>query len=345
MNAARALALAALAAFAGCGLFGRPVSDYVPQASAERTWTDLEAEEVREVHRLAALGDLDTARAWLSRLRRRHPQRLGLAFLQQDLECAAGRRAQVFADAVALAEDEPTPEHLLLAARVEDDPQAARARIERALSIDPDSAWAHHALAHRLARDGDWVAAGERVQRALALDPGLLPARRLETMVLARGGDRDLAIAALARWIHNAQRDPLVGAHELDAARLDLAQLLILDDEAEQSRAVLAQLAEPERAGARVELVFAAVEQAQGRPVRALDAARAAGDQDTNEALGDVQEALLQEDWLGDRAAARAAWERVQNHARAGSDLASVLLGLRARAALERLDAAEALRP
>ncbi|HVS19756.1 MAG TPA: hypothetical protein VMT18_14220, partial [Planctomycetota bacterium] len=186
---------------------------------------------------------------------------------------------------------------------------------------------------------GSWVEAGRLLQRALAIDPALIPARRLETMVLARGGDRDEAIAALERWLHNAPRDPLVSARELDEARLDLAQLLILDEEAEEARAVLAQLQEPERAGARVELVFAAVEQAQGRPVRALDAARAAGDQDDRATLSAVQEALLQEDWLGDPAAARAAWVRVLARANEGSDLSSVLSGLRARAALERLDA------
>ena len=243
------------------------------------------------------------------------------------------------------AEAEPDRLHLLAAARVEDDPAAARAWIERALAQAPDDAWAHYALAHREARDGDWVAAGRRLERALAIDPGHIPARRLETMVLARGADRDEAIAALARWLHNAARDPLVSARELDQARLDLAQLLILDEQAEEARAVLAQLEEPERAGARVELVFAAVEQAQGRPVRALDAARAAGDQDPRATLSAVQEALLQEDWLGDRAAARAAWERVLARANEGSDLSSVLSGLRARAALERLGAPGAQQP
>lgn len=344
MNGARALALA-LAALAGCGLFGRPVNDYVARPDAGPPFTEVEAEEVREVHRLVAVGDLDTARAWLARLRQRHPERLELSFLFQDLECIAGREAALRAAARSQAEAVPVALNLLLAARVEDDPLAARAQIERALELEPDNVWAHYALAHSLARGGEWVAAAERVQRALAIDPGHLPARRLETMVLARGGDRGDAIAALARWIHNAERDPLVSAPDLDSARLDLAQLLILDGEAEQARAVLAQLAEPERSGARVELVFAAVEQAQGRPVRALDAARAAGDQDGRVALGDVQEALLQEDWMKDTVAARAAWERVLAHARTGSDLSSVLLGLRARAALERLDAAEALQP
>jgi hypothetical protein len=344
MTRARAAALVC-AALAGCGLLGRTTSDYSARPAQERIWSEIEAEEVREVHRLLALGDLETARAWLARLRQRDPARLGLAFLHQDIECAAGRCAQVRDAARALAESEPAPQNLLLAARVEDDPAAARAWLERALEIAPGDAWVHYALAHREARDGEWVAAGVRVQRALELDPGHLPARRLETMVLARGGYRDDAVAALARWLHNAGRDPLTSARELDAARLDLAQLLILDEQPEEARAVLAQLSEPERAGARVELVFAAVEQAQDRPVRALDAARAAGDQDPDVALSAVQEALLQEDWLRDPVAARAAWERVLAHSRRGSDLSSVLLGLRARAALERLDAAESLTP
>jgi tetratricopeptide (TPR) repeat protein len=332
-----ALGALALAGLAGCGLFGRATSDYVPDGARREEWTQVQAEEVREVHRLVALGDLETARAWLARLRQRAPDNLGLAFLHQDVEIAAGREAQVREAARRLAEAEPDAAHLLAAARVEDDPAAARAWIDRALELDPGEAWVHYALAHREAREGDWVEAGRRLERALALDPGHIPARRLETMVLARGAERDEAIEALVRWLHNAPRDPLVSARELDSARLDLAQLLILDEEAEEARAVLAQLEEPERAGARVELVFAAVEQAQGRPVRALDAARAAGDQDGQATLSAVQEALLQEDWLGDRAAARAAWERVLARSNEGSDLSSVLSGLRARAALERL--------
>lgn len=329
----------ALTGIAGCGLFGRANSDYVPAASSDSGLGVVQPEEVREVHRLMALGDVETARAWLARLRQRAPDHLGLALLNQDVEIAAGRSEQVRQSARLQAEEEPDPAHLLLAARMEDDPEAARAWIDRALALAPDDAWAHYAMAHREARDGDWVEAGRRLQRALAIDPGHIPARRLETMVLARGGDRDEAIDALARWLRNAPRDPLVSARELDAARLDLAQLLILDEQGDEARAVLAQLEEPERAGARVELVFAAVEQAQGRPVRALDAARAAGDQDERATLAALQEAILQEDWLGDPVAARAAWERVLARANEGSDLSSVLSGLRARAALERLDA------
>ncbi|HVS17917.1 MAG TPA: hypothetical protein VMT18_04895, partial [Planctomycetota bacterium] len=159
MNRA-ALGAMTLAGLAGCGLFERATTDYAPPGARGEKWSAVQAEEVREVHRLLALGDVETARAWLARLRQRAPDDLGLTFLHQDVEIAAGREAQVREAARALADAEPEPAHLLAAARVEDDPAAARAWIERALELSPGDPWAHYALAHREARNGSWVEAG-----------------------------------------------------------------------------------------------------------------------------------------------------------------------------------------
>jgi hypothetical protein len=59
-----------------------------------------------------------------------------------------------------------------------------------------------------------------------------------------------------------------------------------------------------------------------------------------------VQEAILRGGWLGDHEGARAAWKHLLEETQNGGDLASLLLAMRARVALERANrAAKPSRP
>jgi hypothetical protein len=82
--------------------------------------------------------------------------------------------------------------------------------------------------------------------------------------------------------------------------------------------------------------LLAAVELALGRSEQALTAARDAEAREAGALLPLVQQALLQEHALDDPAAARQAWERVLAVSSGGGDMNALILGLRARVALER---------
>jgi lipopolysaccharide biosynthesis regulator YciM len=119
-------------------------------------------------------------------------------------------------------------------------------------------------------------------------------------------------------------------------AELDLAQLQLLEGNDRKAREILLGLAEQPTDAVRRLCLLAAVEHTRGEAERALNAAREAEARDTGAVLPLVQQALLQEGALDDPAAARRTWERVLERAERSKDLGALILGLRARVALER---------
>ena len=293
-----------------------------------------------EARKQVLLADLDAAFSILQPLAARRAENVPLAVMLQEVELArAGEQgaAGVAVYARDRAQAFPTPVTLLLAARLEEDPDEARALIQRAMDIDAECAWAHYALAHREAREGNWVAAEARLERALELDPGHLPGRRLEASFLAREGKLAEAVAALERWLYLTEGNPLVDPGDRFLAGLDLAQLHLLEGEEGPARTLALYLTdEPEGEAARRLAILAAVEQARGDPERALRAAVQAEEADPNDPLPVLQQAVLYDAWLDDPEAARERWERLLEIASAKGDLGALLLSMRARVELER---------
>ena len=230
---------------------------------------DVLPEEVLEVQRLRDEGQLEAARVWAGRLAQRQPQSLPLAILLQDVELELGgdaRLDELRRSARLRAEREEDLPALLLAARLAQDPVRAEALLGRALELEPDSAWPSYALAHLEASAGRWGAAGQRLERALLIDPGHLWARRLETQLVARGGDRDEAVAGLERWVLEASASPFFRRRDLDAARLDLVHLQVLEERPAMAAQVLEQAAPETLGSARAQELLAAIRQARGEP-------------------------------------------------------------------------------
>lgn len=337
------LALGLAAALVACGSLSGVPAGYDARPGPHDRLGEVLPEEVAEVQRLRAEERLDTAVAFVRRLAAREEASLPLARLQQDVELeAGGEHALLEVRARARERLEAFPDDLvalLLAARVEADPTRARALIDRALELEPACAWTHYALAHLEAQDGRWGNAAEELDRALSIDPGHLWARRLQTQLHARGGPRNEAIDELERWLHAAGASPFFQRAELDAARLDLAHELVLDDRPGKAAAVLATLDDATLAGAHAQQLAAAIEQAEEHPEQALEATLRAQEADPDDPLAHVQQAMLAEDWLARPDEARAHWQEVLDLSATRADLGSLLLSLRARAALERLDA------
>lgn len=353
---------AALLALVACR--GAPAPRYDARPGPYDLISERGLDELRAVRADLARGALDDAHERLERLRVAFPNNLSVGSLLQDVELerawrarlvdppAAGAeaRARARAEAAAeqrerwrrLAEQEPSPVALVLAARLENDAPAALHLLDRALELDPECSWAHYGRAHVLARGGDWGAARESLQRALALDPGHLPSRRLEAAVLLRMADRRTAIAALRAWLDHAVDDPRVEPERLAAARIDLALLLLQDDRPDDAREILREGAWPSSEPLRRWAALAAAEQARGEALDALRAAEEAERAAPGDTLPLVQQALLYELWFDDLRSARALWQRVLEESQAGAaegaDLGTLMLGLRARVALERLD-------
>lgn len=331
-----------------CSLLPRGEGTYASRPGPYDLLHAVTLEEVALARQLCEEGELATARPYVHKLAGREPHNLPLACLAQDLDIALGDEAAVAAErerARSLARDQGGVPALLLAARLEPESEVRRELLDAALEREPESAWVHYAIAHHEALAGRWSEASRRVDRALLIDPGHLGARRLETMLLARAGERDDAIAALQRWLRTAAPSPFVSQRELAEARLDLAQLMLLEGNPRAAGRVLEELVDGEVRSPRLYELLAAVEQDQQRPRLALAAAWQAEEEAPGDPLPLVQQALLHEEWLADPGAAREAWRRVVETARGGSDLATLLLVLRARAALERLGPGEVPRP
>ena len=84
-----------------------------------------------------------------------------------------------------------------LTSRVEQ-PETARAALQRLLEFHPESPVLHYAIAHQAAEAGDADGALAAVAEALALDPDYSRAHLLRAEVLADGGDGEAALEGLA---------------------------------------------------------------------------------------------------------------------------------------------------
>jgi tetratricopeptide (TPR) repeat protein len=224
---------------------------------------------------------------------------------------------------------------LLLAARLEPQPEVARTWLERAAAVRPNEVWVSYAFAHLEASRGDWARAASHLKRALELEPAHAPSRRMEAALLARRGQRQQAIAALERWLERTAEDPLIGADDRAEAALDLAQLLIQEQRLSRARAVLSKVDRRGTSRARALTCEAALLQADGQSARALERSREAQAADPLDPLPVVQEALLYENEMGDPRAALAAWQRVLLLSQRGQ-LGDLLLGLQAQVSIER---------
>ena len=244
-----------------------------------------------------------------------------------------------------LYEDElrsnPSVPGLVLAARVQPDAKQALAWLGQALALDPTCAWAHYGRAHALLRMRDqyrWRNSREALDLALELDPSHLHARRLEAWMLAQEGAGEPAALAIERWLIATEFDPRVAHPPRVEARLDLARVWLALGAVEPAVREL-QTLEGEPIGRARRLLLLAVALTEKNDIEgALHAVRQAGLIAGVGVLPFVQEALLREHWVEDRAGALALWQDILLEAESSNDPAVILQAFRARVVLERGD-------
>ncbi len=279
-------------------------------------------------------GQLRLARARLVALAVEHPRNIPLGILVQEVELEilssggelpdlelfgsdADWSESLRRDYRDRAEATPTPERLVLAARVESDLPAARVLLVRATAADPECAWAHYGIAHLAFREEDFGAGNAALDRALAVDPGNLAARRLQTRSLARSAKTEVAARAHERWLEAARASPFVHSREVAEAEFDLALLYTELGQIDDVEDICARLvAEETLDRAPVYLVLAAARIADGDVEAALEAARRASRLEPLDALAHVQRALILEDWQNRPDRAYDAWVQALEVAR-----------------------------
>jgi len=231
-----------------------------------------------------------------------------------------------------VAEEQPTPLRLMLAARAEPDAYAALHLADRALALDSEFAWGHYARAHALARLGETEAARDAVERTVALDAGHLPAWWLLAWLRSHAGEQDAAIVTWRAWLEVAAEDPRVSKRALTTAACDLGVLLVRARQHEEALAVL-DAAVSDLSG-RSSSVLAAAEVEAGETEGALASVRSARERDPDSLLYVVQEALLLERRAPDSQEAIAAWQEVLDRTEGTTDLSALLQRMRAEAHL-----------
>lgn len=95
-----------------------------------------------------------------------------------------------------------------------DHPQLARKEVQKALSLDDQSAEAHNSLASLLYLfDRDWEAADKEFKRALELDHNYAPAHHWYSMFLALEGRKEEALGEAEKAYELDPLSPVVGAN------------------------------------------------------------------------------------------------------------------------------------
>ncbi|MCA8981986.1 MAG: tetratricopeptide repeat protein [Planctomycetes bacterium] len=348
-----ALLLVALGAAACGSTSGGPDYEAAWRAEPELTGPDLD-------RLVAAIGDLEAGRAEPARdaLRVIATRRRDVFLLQRWLQEAELAVAQERAEFLRAAGDTETPDpltdlresyrdraeesgtatDLVLAARIEDDAPAALHLLDRAVEADPLDPWAWYGRAHVSVLLGRWKDAREALQRCLELNPRHLQALRLSAWIQAEAGSRDAAIDELSSWIALAGDDPTVEPGVRDAARLDLALLLVQEGESNRALRLIDQLEDSSVDPVRRFTALAAVCEARGEYLDALEAINLARDEDPQALLPVVQEALLIERHFGDPRRALKAWRLALELSRQQKDLGAVLQRTRAEVHIGRLE-------
>ena len=240
----------------------------------------------------------------------------------------------------ARANEDPSVTAYVLAARAETDLPAAFHRLETAIELDPNCAWAHYGLSHVLLQDRSrtdrWGLARDSLSRALDLEPGHLRARRLEAWMAAEQGTRDVAERLLRRWIDQAEGDPRVLHDDVVDAQLDIALLMLLRGENRRAERALEDLEGEATGRARRWMLLTVARQEGGDILGALDATLRAQGAAGGAVLPVVQEALLNELFLGRPDIANARWQEVAELVDDATSMRDQVQGLRARVRMER---------
>ena len=352
---------AVLLAFFALGCGGSSVRWRSSWTSAYSRFLGDTPEEFTKARGLYDLGLRLEARRALSELALRGPDNLEIGAWLQDLEAELLEDGHdVFVDTLSLTEAsgpdvlrrvyaarkdrEPNVTSFVLAARAETDVLAAEILLDRALELDPTCAWAHYGRSHVLLTDRSridrWGQAGDALSKALQFDPSHLRARRLEAWMQAEEGSLDSATINLIRWIEIADGDPRVTRSDAVEARLDLALLFLLDGEDRRAERLLDDLEGEDLGRPRRLTLLTVARQEAGNELGALDAALRAQGSGGAAALPLVQEALLQELFLGNPEAAEERWRAVADLADNTTQISDLVRGLRARIRLERAAAA-----
>jgi hypothetical protein len=256
------------------------------------------------------------------------------------------------------ADANPSATGYVLAARLDTDGDAALAHLEQAEALDPACVWVHYAKGWWLFSLRRFPEARESIEAVFELDGGHMSTMRLQASMFASAGDTLDAIEVLEKWLDRGEEDPLVDPRLRAEGQVDLAALLVLDDEAEAAIDLLASIRPellPDPARARAELVRAAALEDLGLRTLALSAARRAKGADDDALLALVQQALLMQFegnttmervfWVMVKDEAKARWEREPDEtAGLGEDPSSldfqaILVQLQANARIERIDA------
>jgi len=312
--------------------------------------------KLREVRALLATGHAEEAGAALAELRVRLPECVYLALWQQESEISARGLEAVWPGAAKAGA--PSPEQsaaieelrqvwraraeaggvveLVAAARLELDPAAARALLERAEALDPRCAWVPYARAFLAARENDWAVVDAELKRSIDLDRGHLPTYWLESWKFARSEDPELASEALSTWVERARGDPRIDERLVQGAELDLAVLSVVQGEPKVAREWLDKLETqlPDESAALCARACAA--QALGHVDEALELAQRAQAAAPGALLPVVQQALIWQYWKKDPALAEKAWGEVLTLSRASPEFGALFQRLRARVLLDR---------
>jgi hypothetical protein len=356
----RWLAALALLLAAACG--GAGVREVAPEQGRYDKLGEAGLRGLLEARALLDTGHAEEAAARLAELRLQEPECVYLAFWQQEAEISARGLESVWpgagSEVAASAEQQAAMEELrslwrtraaeggvvelLGAARLEADPAAARALLERAAALDPACAWVPYARAYLAARESDWNAVEKQLARSIELDPGHLPTFWLESWTRARGGDPEAASEALTLWIEHARGDPRIDPRLVSGAELDLAVLSVIVDDPKLARDWLDKLELELPGDSRALCVRAAAEQSLGHVDQALALAQRAHAAAPNALLPLVQQALIWQYWKKDPVHAEQAWSAVLTQARGSPELGALIERLRARVLLDRRAKVEA---
>ncbi|MEX1023725.1 MAG: hypothetical protein WD226_01490 [Planctomycetota bacterium] len=275
--------------------------------------------------RRLAVGDLDGAESLLFELLELQPRYMNAAILLQELELERLQRAgsslerarrELAERALEFAERHAEEHERLIAwllhARLAPDRETATPSLDRAAAIDPRNVWVAYGRAWWAYHDRDFKTARERVREAFAIDGGHLETLRLHARLEAGGGQTKQAIDALRTWIARASQRPSVTPERIAAAEIDLAALLVTEEQPDEALELLATLdvaALPDRERARAELVRAAAFEGAELDRLALRSAERAGRLDRENLLPYVHRAMLLD--ISDPDAAEETWREL----------------------------------